>query len=123
MEPRKALSRGQEESSQEGLRGKPAGSSGRKAAGLGGTGEATRTPPGAKSGACMQRGSVGTWESPLSPCIEPGAGDRATTGPGVTGRLSPGHEPAGDTTNATKAGKVSGSERQAQRPERDMVAV
>jgi hypothetical protein len=46
-----------------------------------------------------------------------------TTGPGVTGRLSPGHEPAGDTTNATEAGQGSGSERQAKRPERDTVAV
>ena len=46
-----------------------------------------------------------------------------TKGPGVTGRLSPGHEPPGDTTNATEAGKVSGSERQAKRPEMGMVAV
>jgi hypothetical protein len=46
-----------------------------------------------------------------------------TKGPGVTGQLSPGHEPAGDTTNATEAGKVSGSERQAKRPEMGMVAV
>jgi len=27
------------------------------------------TPPGSKSGACTHRGHLGTWESPLSPCL------------------------------------------------------
>jgi hypothetical protein len=54
------------------------------------------------SGACLQRGNSGTWENHLSPSIIPGLGDRATTGPGVTWGLLPGHEPEGDTTNAVK---------------------
>src|SRR5712692_3551693 len=61
-----------------------------------------RTPPGSESGACLQRGSSGTWENHLSPCIIPGWGDRATKGPGVTWGLPPGHEPAWDNTNAVK---------------------
>jgi hypothetical protein len=55
------------------------------------------------SGACIHRGSLGIWESHLSPCTYPGLGDRATKGPGVTGQLPPGHEPCGDTTNATES--------------------
>src|SRR5438093_2059321 len=54
-----------------------------------------RTPPGAESGACLQRGNSGTWENHLSPSITPGMGDRVTKAPGVTWRLHPGHEPDG----------------------------
>ena len=54
------------------------------------------------SGACLHRGSSGTWENHLSPCTTPGLGDRATKGPGVTWELHPGHEPDEDTTNAVK---------------------
>ena len=54
------------------------------------------------SGACLHRGSSGTWENHLSPCTTPGLGDRATKGPGVTWGLQPGHEPARETTNAVK---------------------
>src|SRR5262245_44054934 len=54
------------------------------------------------SGACLHRGSSGTWENHLSPCTIPGLGDRVTKGPGVAGGLHPGHEPEGDTTNAVK---------------------
>jgi len=54
------------------------------------------------SGACSQRGHAGTWENHLSPSHMPGVGDRATTGPGVTWGLHPGHEPDGDTTNTVK---------------------
>ena len=61
-----------------------------------------RTPPGSESGACLQRGNVGTWENHLSPSTIPGLGDRATKGPGVTWGLPPGHEPDGDNTNAEK---------------------
>ena len=46
-----------------------------------------------------------------------------TKGPGEAGRLPPRHEPKGDTTNTTEAGKVSGSERRAKRPETGRVAV
>jgi len=60
---------------------------------------------------------VGTWENHLSPCDIPGEGDRATKGPGVAWGLPPGCEPIWDTTNATEARKVSGSERRAKRPE------
>ena len=121
--PRKEASCGQQASPQEVVRGKPPVSSGRPAAVLGATGQASRTPPGAQSGAGRQRGSVGPWESPRSPGVSPGEGDRAPTGPGVPGRLAPGHEPAGAPTNAPAAGKGSGSARHAPRPARDRVAV
>src|SRR2546425_5406018 len=49
-------------------RGKPTVSSGRKAAVLDATWRVHRTPPGSKNGACIHRGSSGTWESHLSPC-------------------------------------------------------
>lgn len=65
----------------------------------------------------MHRGNVGTWEHHLSPCDMPGKGARATTGPGGAWGLPPGCEPMWDTTNTTEARKVSGSERQAKRPE------
>ena len=51
-----------------------------------------------------------------------GSGDQGTQGPGVTGRLPPRHKPAGEPPPATAAGQGSGSERQAKRPERGMVA-
>ena len=74
-------------------------SSGRKATVLGARGRVRRTPPGSESGACIHRGSSGTWESPLSPCHMPGMGDRVTTSPGVVWGPRPGHEPVRDTTN------------------------
>jgi hypothetical protein len=80
-------------------RGKPTVSSGWKAAVLGALWRVRRTPPGSESGACLHRGNSGTWESHLSPCLRPGLGDRATTGPGVVWVLRPGHEPFGETTN------------------------
>ena len=83
-------------------RGTPTVSSGRKAAVLGARGRVRRTPPGSKSGACMHRGSSGTWESHVSPCQTPGVGDRVTKSPGVVWGLRPDHEPSGDTTNALK---------------------
>jgi hypothetical protein len=36
------------------------------------------------------------------PTLESGWGERATTGPGVTWELHPGHEPDEDTTNAVQ---------------------
>jgi hypothetical protein len=102
MEPRKEYSRGQEESPQEVLRGKPTVSSGRKAAVLGATWQASRTPPGSENEACIHRGSLGTWESHLSPCHIPGLGHRVPKGPGVAWTLPPRHEPLGDTTNGRK---------------------
>jgi hypothetical protein len=48
-------------------RGTPTGASGRKAAVLDATGRAPRTPPGSERGACLHRGSSGTWESHRSP--------------------------------------------------------
>jgi hypothetical protein len=91
-------------------RGKPTVSRHRKAAVLGALGRVQRTPPGSESGACIQRGNSGTWESHLSPCSRPGSGDRATKGPGVYWGLRPGHEPTWDNTNVTEASKVLGSE-------------
>src|SRR5919201_5703587 len=83
-------------------RGTPTVSSGRKAAVLKAQGRAVRTPPGSQSGACIQRGSSGTWASHLSPCQTPGWGDRVTTGPGVVWGLHPGHAPNEDPTNVVK---------------------
>ena len=48
-------------------RGKPTVSSGWTAAVLGALWRVRRTPPGSESGAWLQRGNSGTWESPLSP--------------------------------------------------------
>src|SRR6266850_1909886 len=45
---------------------------------LGALWRAVRTPPGSESGACLQRGDSGTWESHLAPCHRPGMGDRVT---------------------------------------------
>src|SRR5215468_10977066 len=73
--------------------------SGRKAAVLGALWRVRRTPPGSESGACLQRGDSGTWESHLAPCDRPGLGDRVTKSPGVGWTLQPGHEPCGETTN------------------------
>src|SRR5882724_4110365 len=69
------------------------------------------------SGACLQRGNSGTWENHLSPRITPGMGDRVTKSPGVTWGLRPGHEPTWGHHERHEAGAVSGSERQAKRPE------
>jgi hypothetical protein len=81
-------------------RGKPTVASGWKAAVLGALGRGRRTPPGSESGACLQRGNWGTWESHLAPCDRPGMGARVPTSPGVGGVLRPGHEPCGETTHA-----------------------
>ena len=54
------------------------------------------------SGACLQRGNSGTWESHLSPCCIPGMGDRVTKSPGVAWLLPPWHEPVTDRTNEAK---------------------
>jgi hypothetical protein len=83
-------------------RSKPTVGKRRQAAVLGAVWPVRRTPPGSESGACLHRGSSGTWEHHLSPCTTPGVGDRVTKGPGVTWGLHPGHEPDGDTTNAVK---------------------
>ena len=83
-------------------RGKPTVSSGRKAAVLDALWRAWRTPPGSKSGACIHRGSSGTWESHVSPCHMPGMGDRVTKSPGVVWGRRPEHEPVWDSTNEPK---------------------
>jgi hypothetical protein len=81
----------------------------RKATFLCATWQVHRTPPGSESGACLHRGSSGTWENHLSPCTTPGVGDRVTKGPGVIWGLRPGHEPDGDTTNGTKQARYRGA--------------
>ena len=48
-------------------RGKPTVCKRWKAAVLGAQWRVRRTPPGSESGACLQRGNSGTWESHLSP--------------------------------------------------------
>jgi hypothetical protein len=90
-------------------RGTPTVSSGRTAAVLGAPGRVRRTPPGSQSGACMHKGSSGTWESHRSPCRNPGVGDRATKSPGVVGELPPEYEPGWDTTNGRKQTRYRGA--------------
>jgi len=99
-------------------RGTPTVSSGRKAAVLGAGGRVRGTPPGSKSGACIHRGSSGTWESHLSPCQTPGVGDRVTKSPGVVWGLRPDHEPVRDTTNAQKWARYRGASDERSDPRR-----
>jgi hypothetical protein len=104
-------------------RGKPTVSSGRKAAVLDAPWRVPRTPPGSTNGAGIQRGSSGTWESPLSPWqqVRSGGPDdhRPWRGRGAStrSRALRGHH------ERTAAGKVSGRERQAQCFETGRVAV
>src|SRR5262249_8019296 len=88
---------------------KPTVCSGRKATVLCAIWQVHRTPPGSESGACLHRGSSGTWENHLSPCTTPGVGDRVTKGPGMIWGLRLGHEPDGDTTNGTKQARYRGA--------------
>src|SRR5687768_10223070 len=67
------------------------------------------TPPGSQSGACMPRGSSGTWKSHLSPCHSPGPGARVTKSPGVVWRLRPDDEPVRDRTNERKRTRDRGA--------------
>jgi hypothetical protein len=107
MEPRNGYSRG-----------KPTVCTHWKAAVLDAIGRGCRTPPGSKSGACLQRGNSGTWENYLSPCTTPGVGDRATKSPGVVRALRPGHEPCGDTTNAQKQARYRDASDERSNPRR-----
>ena len=84
------------------LRQKPTVCMRRKATILCAVWQVHRTPPGSESGACLHRGSSGTWENHLSPRTMPGLGDRVTKRPGMPWGLHPGHEPTRDTTNAMK---------------------
>src|ERR671922_2325240 len=84
-------------------RGKPTVSTGRKAAVLDATWRAPRTPPGSESGACLHRGSSGTWESHLSPCNSCRSGEPADSTTLAWPRgLPPSHEPETETTNDGK---------------------
>jgi len=65
-------------------------------------------------------GNVG--EPSVSLTTDPEWGDRVSKGPGVPGSFLLATSPEG-TPQPPEAGKVSGRERQAKRPERDMVAV
>ena len=101
-----------------GQRGMPTVSSGRKAAVLGAGGRVRGTPPGSKRGACIHRGSSGTWESHLSPCQTPGVGDRVTQSPGVVWGLRPDHEPVRDPTNAQQWARFRGASDERSDPSR-----
>ena len=90
-------------------RGKPTVCRGRKAAVPDALWRVSGTPPGSASGACIQRGSSGTWESHRSPCYISGLGDRATPGPGGVGELRPQPEPDGDTTNPPQQARYRGA--------------
>jgi hypothetical protein len=74
IEPRNLYNRGHWINQQFFFWGKPTLSCQWKAAVLGTIGRVSRTPPGSKSGACIQRDSLGTWESHLFPCEQPGNG-------------------------------------------------
>jgi hypothetical protein len=93
----------------------PPGCQRRQAAVLGAGWPGRRTPPGSESGACLHRGSAGTWEPPRSPCPPPGVGAWAPTGPGVAGALHPGHAPDEAPPNAVQQGR----EREASAQRRD----
>ncbi len=67
MEPRNMSSRGPQDHPHGVAREKPTGCRGRKAAVLDAPRRVSRTPPGSESGACLQKGDSGTWESPWSP--------------------------------------------------------
>ena len=82
----------------------------------------SRTPPGSESGACLQKGNSGTWESLLSPWFRPGMGDRVTKGPGVTWGFLLVTSPSG-TSRTLEASKVSGRRATSEAPERDRMAV
>jgi hypothetical protein len=97
MEPRKGYSGG-----------KPTVCMRRKAAVRDALWRVWRTPAGAESGACLHRGSSGTWERPLPPWDKPGWGDRVTKSPGGVWGLPSGVEPAGDTTNAGRTQGIGG---------------
>ena len=92
LEPRKVSSCG--------ARGQPTVCQRRQAAVLGALWRVRRTPPGSESGAGLQRGSSGTWESHVSPGVSPGLGERVTTSPGVVWGPRPGHTPVRETTHA-----------------------
>ncbi len=63
IEPRNAYCGGQQDIPRSVARGKPTVSKSRKATVLGTLWRVCGTPPGSKSGACIHRGSSGTWES------------------------------------------------------------
>jgi hypothetical protein len=104
-------------------RGKPTVSTGRKAAVLGARGRVRRTPPGAKSGAWRHKGSAGTWESHRSPCQDVRSGGPDDQRPWRGGGASTRPRALRGHHQRTAAGKVSGSERRAKRPEKGRVAV
>jgi hypothetical protein len=71
--------------------GQPTVCSDRKAAVLDATRQVFRTPPGSESGAGLQRGDSGTWESQWCPWVKSGAGVPTIAGktPGVERRCQP----------------------------------
>ena len=115
IEPRNVYSRGQRISLKV-QRGKPTVCMRRKAVVLGAVWRVCRTPPGSESGACLQRGSSGTWESQLSPCLIPGMGGPGDHKPWRGWWASTlGTSPVG-TPRTTEAGKVSGERPRAHAP-------
>ena len=82
-----------------------------------------RTPPGSESGACLQRGHSGTWESHLSPCSSAGNGGPAYQRPWRGSGASTGRRAGNGYHERWKPARYRGRERQAKRPERDRVAV
>ena len=96
--------------------GKPTACSGRKAAVLDATRRVSRIAPGSESGACMQRGDSGTWESQWCPCRASGIGVPASEAktPGAGRRLVPlrrtSHEQGTQSkTSATRYRRRTGS--------------
>src|SRR5262249_37786156 len=81
-------------------KGKPTVCKRWKAAVLGAVGRVRRTPPGSESGACLQRGNAGTWESHLSPCPHTRRGGPGDQRPWRGRELPLDHEPVRDTTNS-----------------------
>jgi len=103
IEPRNRYSGGQEDNPSRRIGGgKPTVSSDRKAAVLSAVWRGFRTPPGSESGACIDRGNSGTWESHPSPGDITGQGDRLTKGPGAGVGASTGPRAGNGTTKLWK---------------------
>ena len=123
IEPRNGYSRGQEDIPHGVPRGKPTVCKRWKAAVLDAFWRVSRTPPGSESGACVHRGSSGTWESHLSPCTSAGKGGPADQRPWRGPGASTGRRAGNGDHERWKPARYRGRERQAKRPERDRVAV
>jgi len=111
------------ESPREVVRGKPTVCTRRKAAVLGALWPVSRPPPGSERGACLQRGTSGTWASHLSPGASAGNGGPAEHRPWRRPGASSGRRAGNGAHARWQPARSRACERHATRPERDRVAV